>query len=54
MRKTYSDLYNDYEKRYNGKPKHNFSHFIRVVSQYDFHRIMIRPKIKWWYDINKM
>ena len=34
--------------KHNGKPKHSFSHFIRVISMVDHHRRYIRTKIEWW------
>lgn len=51
MRKTLTDLYNEYSQRHNGKPKHSFSHFIRVISMIDHHRTNIRPKIEWWSNV---
>ncbi len=51
MRKTLSDLYEEYKIKHNGKPKHSFSHFIRVMSMIDHHRIYIRPKIEWWSNV---
>ncbi len=51
MRKTLSDLYEEYKIRHNGKPKHSFSHFIRVMSVLDHHRTYIRPKIEWWSNV---
>jgi len=52
MRKTLTALYNEYALRYNGIPKHNFSHFIRVMSMIEHHRIHIRPQILWWSNIS--
>ncbi len=46
MRKTLSDLYEEYKIRYNGKPKHSFSHFIRIMDMIDHHRTYIRTKIE--------
>ena len=43
-RKSLTDLYEEYSKRYNGKPKHDFGHFIRVMSQLNHHRTLIRPQ----------
>jgi hypothetical protein len=51
-RKTLTDLYNEYVEKYNGKPKYNFSHFIRVVSMIEHHRIYIRPMIEWWSNVS--
>jgi len=51
MRKTLTDLYNEYSQRYNGNPKHNFSRFIRVMSKIDHHRTYIKPKIEWWPNV---
>jgi len=51
MRKTLSDLYEEYKIKHNGKPKHSFSHFIRVMSMVDHHRTHIRPKIEWWSNV---
>ena len=51
MRKTLTDLYDEYSQRHNGKPKHSFSHFIRVASRIDHHRTYIRPKIEWWSNV---
>ena len=51
MRKTLTDLYNEYSQRYNEKPKHSFSHFIRVMSMVENHRTLIRPKIEWWSNV---
>ncbi len=53
VRKTLTDLYEDYKNRHDGKPKHSFHHFIRVMSMIDFHRTYIRPKIKWWSNYLK-
>ena len=47
MIKTLSDLYEEYKIKHNGKPKHSFSHFIRVMSMVEHHRTYIRPKIEW-------
>ncbi len=52
MRKTLSDFYEDYKIRYNGVPKHSFSHFIRVISMLEHHRKYIRPKIEWWSNFD--
>ncbi len=52
MRKTFTILYKEYSKRYNNNPKHNFSHFIKVMSMIEHHRTIIRPMIKWWKNIN--
>lgn len=49
--KTLSDLYKEYEIRHGGNPKHNFSHFIKVVSMVDNHRTYIRPMIRWWEEL---
>lgn len=46
MRKTLSDLYDEYVIKYNGHPKHDFSHFIRVASMINHHRTYIRTKFK--------
>lgn len=43
-RKTLTILYEEYSKRYNGKPKHDFGHFIRVKSHLNHHRTLIRPQ----------
>jgi hypothetical protein len=51
MRKTLNDLYEEYKIKYNGKPKHRFSHFIRVISMVEHHRTYIRPKIEWWSNV---
>jgi hypothetical protein len=51
MRKNLSDLYEEYKIKHNGKPKHSFSHFIRVMSMIDHHRTYIRPKIEWWSNV---
>ena len=51
MRKTLNDLYEEYKIKYNGKPKHSFSHFIRVISMVEHHRTHIRPKIEWWSNV---
>jgi len=51
MTKTLTNLYNEYSQRYSGKPKHSFSHFIRVVSRIDHHRTYIRPQIEWWSNV---
>ncbi len=47
MRKTLSDSYEEYKIKHNGKPKHDFSHFITVMNMIDHHRTHIRPKIEW-------
>jgi hypothetical protein len=52
-KKTLTDLYEEYKNKYNGKNKHNFSHFIRVMSMINHHRTFIRPKIIWWEDLKK-
>ena len=52
MRKTLTDLYNEYVLRYNGNPKHNFLHFIRVMSSIEHHRNYIRPQIQWWSTVS--
>ena len=44
--KTYSELYDEYSKRYDGKPKHYFPHFLIVLSSIHFHREINKPKIK--------
>lgn len=49
--KTLTDLYNEYSQIYNGKPKHDFFHFIRVMSMLDHHKTYIRPKIVWWSEL---
>lgn len=51
MRKTLTDLYDEYSQKYDGKPKHNFSHFIRVISRINHHKTYIKPKIVWWSNI---
>ncbi len=51
MRKTLSDLYEEYKIKYNGKPKYSFSDFIRIMSMVDHHRTYIRPKIEWWSNV---
>lgn len=48
MEKSLNTFYEEYKVRHNGKPKHDYSHFIKVMSMIIFHRTMIRPKIKWW------
>jgi hypothetical protein len=53
MKKTLSDLYQEYKIRHDEKPKHSFSHFIRVMSEIYHHRTYIRTKIEWWSDVNK-
>ncbi len=53
MKKTLTDLYVEYKIRYNGKPKHSFHHFIRVMTMLEHHRTYIKPKIKWWSVTNK-
>ncbi len=53
-RKTLSDLYDEYVSRHNGKPKHDFSHFIKVMSMYEHHHTLIRPMIKWWQELRKV
>jgi len=45
MRKSYIDLYEEYKIKHNNKPKHNYSHFIRVIAHIDHHRTLIRPQI---------
>lgn len=52
--KSYSDLYDDYTIKYNGKPKYDFIHFITVLSKIHHHRELIRPQIKWWMDTNRL
>ena len=51
MRKSLTDLYNEYTQRHNGKPKYSFSYFIRVMSMIDHHKTYIRPKIEWWSSV---
>lgn len=51
MNKTYSILYDEYNKRYNNKPKYNFEYFLKVLSSIHHHRELIRPQIKWWSEI---
>jgi hypothetical protein len=53
MNSSLSKLYDDYVVRYNGLPKHDFSHFIRIISMWSHHNTYIRPKIRWWNDVNK-
>lgn len=48
IKKTLTDLYSEYTKKYNGKPKHSFSHFIRIINSIKHHNSYIRPMIKWW------
>lgn len=43
-----ADLYKAYCDHYAGNPKHDFSHFVRVISQWKHHRTLIRPMIAWW------
>jgi hypothetical protein len=52
MKKSLTDLYNEYTQRHNGKPKHDFGHFIRVMSMIDHHKTYIRPKIEWWSNVS--
>jgi len=52
-KKTLNNLYCDYAIKYNGKQKHNYSHFILVMSALNFHHEIIRPQIKWWHDLKK-
>lgn len=51
MKKSLSDLYEEYSQRYNGKPKHSFSHFIRVCSSLQHYYSIIRPKKIWWINV---
>jgi hypothetical protein len=51
MRKTLTDLYNEYYIRYNRNPKHDFSHFIKVIGRINHHITYIKPKIRWWSNI---
>lgn len=53
MRKTITNLYEEYVERHNGKPKHSFSRFIRVMSHIIHHKEEIKPQIIWWSDVNK-
>jgi len=46
-----SEKYDKYCDKYNGNPKHDFSHFARVVSMVSFHREFIRPKIQFWEEV---
>jgi hypothetical protein len=46
--KNLNHLYVEYVHRYNGNPKHTYSHFIRVMSRIYHHRTLIKPKVKWW------
>lgn len=48
---TYDELYTIYSNNYNGKPKHDYSHFIKVISSLKFHNELIRPKIIWWQTL---
>ena len=50
MRKTFTKLYKEYSQKYNNNPKHNFNHFIKVMSMIEHHRNIIRPMIKWWNE----
>ena len=43
-----NESYNKYSQKYNGKPKHNFSHFIKVINMIKHHKTYIRPKIEWY------
>lgn len=55
IEKTYHDLYDEYVERYNGEPKHDFGHFIRVMSSLEHHHELIRPRIIFWHGIeNKL
>ena len=49
--KTLNNLWEEYYKKYNNNPKHDYSHFIRVRSEIQHHREFIRPKIEWWSNV---
>ena len=49
--KTLSNLYEEYQEKHNGKPKHSFAHFATVLSKLRHHRKYIRPKIIFWENV---
>lgn len=52
-RKTIDDLWDEYKARYDDKPKHDYPHFITVMSSYKHHSEIIRPMIKHWQRMRK-
>lgn len=53
MRKTLSELYEEYKIQHNSKPKHSFHHFIVVITNLEHHKTIIRPQIIWWSEVFK-
>lgn len=51
---NYSTKYKEYCDRHGASPKHSFSHFLIVYSKWEHHREIIRPKIAWWVETNKI
>lgn len=50
-RLSYDDLFEQYKKKYDGLPKHNYNHFVTTIAKIKHHRTFIRPMIKWWKKI---